>query len=233
MRSHCKASFVTVPAFLAAFAALGCAQRHAAPDNADNAGATAPVGSASASSEPASPPPANPRQPRGAGEACGGIAGFQCATGLYCAFPPQAQCGAADQMGACAAIPEMCTEQYAPVCGCDDKTYPNACAAARVSVSVVKEGECAGGNAEAGTIAEGQLCGTRGVRGDCAPGLYCAYKRQCGADDSGGVCSKKTNMCTRIYAPVCGCDGKTHGNACTAAGAGVSVASKGECPKSP
>ncbi|WP_371400269.1 hypothetical protein [Priestia megaterium] len=32
-----------------------------------------------------------------------------------------------------------------------------------------------------------------------------------------------------MYQPVCGCDGKTYGNACQAAGAGVSVASAGAC----
>lgn len=156
---------------------------------------------------------------------CGGIAGFGCAAGLYCAFLPEAQCGAADQSGTCRAIPQVCTEEFAPVCGCNDKTYPNACSAAREGVSVVKTGECA----TAPTLSEGKTCGTRGVPGECAPDLYCAFRANCGQTDEGGVCTKKPQMCTKIYAPVCGCDGKTHGNACTAASAGVSVAAKGEC----
>ena len=128
--------------------------------------------------------------------------------------------------GTCAPIPEACTLQLDEVCGCDDKTYGNACAAAQAGVSVAMKGPCAKPSAG---IAEGGLCGTRGVNQECAQGLYCAYKTQCGATDAGGTCTKRPNMCTKIYAPVCGCDGKTYGSGCTAAAAGVSVAQKGEC----
>jgi hypothetical protein len=38
--------------------------------------------------------------------------------------------------------PVACTLEWRPVCGCDDRTYPNACAARRVGVQVKHDGPC-------------------------------------------------------------------------------------------
>jgi hypothetical protein len=166
---------------------------------------------------------------------CGGIAGRQCPEKQYCLFTPEAHCGAADMSGTCTQIPEACIQVLSEVCGCDDKTYGNACMAAQAGVSMLSKGRCAPPastpSAPAASAPEGGLCGTRGAPADCGPGLYCAYKSDCGATDAGGVCSKKPTICTKIYKPVCGCDGKTYGSACTAGAEGMSVVHDGPCKK--
>lgn len=156
---------------------------------------------------------------------CGGIAGIQCPAKQYCAYAPEARCGAGDMSGTCAPIPDVCMHLVDPVCGCDDKTYGNACHAAQAGVTVGAKGPCVTPD----TTPDGGRCGSRGAPRDCAAGLYCAYKPNCGKPDAGGVCSKKPTICTKIYNPVCGCDGKTYGSACTAAAEGISVAHDGPC----
>lgn len=54
-------------------------------------------------------------------------------------------CQTDEDISICEAIPQsdcVCTEEYEPVCGCDDETYGNACEAACNGIYSYVPGPC-------------------------------------------------------------------------------------------
>jgi len=150
-----------------------------------------------------------------------------CGNGSFCQFTagtcPKKNSGA---MGACVAIPQNCTQQYDPVCGCDNKTYSNDCVRQMAGVSLQHTGACGSGTASAQV---GQTCGGFGGL-QCAAGEGCLYPSgQCNQPDLAGSCIAVQDPCPTGGPQICGCDGNTYANKCEIAKAGVRPAHNGKC----
>ena len=141
-----------------------------------------------------------------------------CKTNLECSKSDYCAKDGCDGEGICQPRPEACPDVWMPVCGCDDKTYGNDCEAAAAGVNVSYKGEC-----------KTNVCG--GIMGiPCPKSQFCQFPAgTCDIVDNMGECVPFPEVCPKLWAPVCSCDGETYANDCERQAAGAQKAYDGEC----
>jgi len=112
-------------------------------------------------------------------------------------------------LGVCVERPTMCESGGEQACGCDGRTYENACFASLDGTRLAQLGAC--------------RCTTNA---DCPSDQFCELSGSCSNE---GTCQPRPDMCEPLDEPVCGCDGESYDNSCLAAQAGTRVSAEGTC----
>ena len=142
--------------------------------------------------------------------------------------------------------PLKCTKEYNPMCGVDGNTYSNKCMAGKVEINY--EGACIIGkqdcsesekNNKACTMQYVPVCGNDNITygnkcNACASGADSWTLGECKAEREHTCTTEEMDKiaCTLEYDPVCGSDGNTYSNGCSACTAKVVSWRTGECTAS-
>ena len=100
----------------------------------------------------------------------------------------------------------FCSSLYEPVCGCNNVTYPNACNAENSGVTFYTQGPCNNNN--------------------CYDPFLTVSSEGTRVNEQTGIISL---ICGLEQNPVCGCDGITYLNPCTAEASGIRFYTPGTC----
>lgn len=102
-----------------------------------------------------------------------------CLDGSYCHF--ESGCGA--HAGQCKPRPGGCYAVYKPVCGCDDKTYGNPCAAHWAGTNVAYKGAC-NNCSKTSCVVVNDCCGCKAIDANVTKPTPCpasCFQPQCDA----------------------------------------------------
>lgn len=113
---------------------------------------------------------------------------------------------------------------------CDQGTYcdgASACGCDAKCKAMDKPGICKKKN----VVTTECAINVKGQSKGCKDFEYCKLSSK-GICSGKGQCAPRPKICTKVLNEQCACDGKTYGNTCLAATAGLNVKSKGKCPTS-
>ena len=150
---------------------------------------------------------------------CDGTAARQCPPGTVCEAV-DAFCDPAGVASVCVSPRKLrrihgCANEP-PACGCNGKTYATPCQLWRQGATLAHAGKCAKGCAGPEPLA-------------CGSGEYCQGAPDCGDGGAWGQCLPIGECFDVVSGEVCGCDGTTYANVCSAAANGIATRFLGPC----